>query len=80
MAISRLLNATLVIPEIQQSTRSKGIRYSMLAFLENVQPLVQYASKPYLSSLILYFFTVINSRVFPISTMRSSSLHHSKMI
>lgn len=29
VAISRLLNATLVIPEIQQSLRSKGIRYTV---------------------------------------------------
>lgn len=27
VAISRLLNATLVIPEIQESSGSKGIRY-----------------------------------------------------
>ncbi|RVW31867.1 Protein embryo sac development arrest 30 [Vitis vinifera] len=32
VAISRLLNATLVIPEIQQSTRSKGISYKFRSF------------------------------------------------
>ena len=31
--ISRLLNATLVIPEIQESTRSKGIRFFQLHIL-----------------------------------------------
>jgi len=32
VAISRLLNATLVIPEIQESTHSKGIRYVLHGF------------------------------------------------
>ncbi|XWS42692.1 hypothetical protein CRYUN_Cryun16bG0035900 [Craigia yunnanensis] len=32
VAISRLLNATLVIPEIQESTRSKGISYKFKSF------------------------------------------------
>ncbi|MBA0632836.1 hypothetical protein Godav_001511, partial [Gossypium davidsonii] len=32
VTISRLLNATLVIPEIQQSTRSKGVSYKFKSF------------------------------------------------
>lgn len=36
VTIARLLNATLVIPEIQESTRSKGIRYSVFAFFDQL--------------------------------------------
>jgi len=43
VAISRLLNATLVIPEIQQSTRSKGIssRFNSFSYLYNVDHFIE---------------------------------------
>ncbi|KAK4787026.1 hypothetical protein SAY86_010859 [Trapa natans] len=44
VAISRLLNATLVIPEIQESTRSKGISYKFKSFsyLYNEEQFITY--------------------------------------
>ncbi|OWM73207.1 hypothetical protein CDL15_Pgr001321 [Punica granatum] len=44
VAISRLLNATLVIPEIQQSTRSKGIsdKFKSFSYLYNEEQFINY--------------------------------------
>ncbi|RDY10910.1 hypothetical protein CR513_04492, partial [Mucuna pruriens] len=44
IAISRLLNATLVIPEIQESTRSKGIssKFKSFSYLYNEEQFIAY--------------------------------------
>ncbi|TKY74022.1 GDP-fucose protein O-fucosyltransferase [Spatholobus suberectus] len=44
VAISRLLNATLVIPEIQESTRSKGIssKFKSFSYLYNEEQFIAY--------------------------------------
>lgn len=59
VAISRLLNATLVIPEIQQSVSSKGIRYVCQCFRRNLYAFVLFLifSHPFVLNLCIYVFT-----------------------